>query len=198
MTNLVTLASRTWNRAAPLDRNCPNSSPLLLPRPLRRTSTRTRSSSSSRYSSAAPPRPSQAPRTSRQPSAMPARPVQLPGAGPSAITYSISGCAHSAELKSPRSQAAWIKRTRSTLAVLTSLSIPVQGRLLLLLGSRRALLAGGIPPEHHLRRHARPATAEANTKPGRHPDSEQVRHREAIDQAPRRYLCAGCLVRTST
>ena len=33
------------------------------------------------------------------------RPVEPPGAGPSAATYSISGCAHSAELKSPRSQA---------------------------------------------------------------------------------------------
>ena len=34
----------------------------------------------------------------RKPSAMPANPAQLPGAGPSATTYSISGCAHSAEL----------------------------------------------------------------------------------------------------
>src|SRR5438128_2637488 len=50
---------------------------------------------------------------SRQASATPASPVQRPGEGPSAITYSISGCAHSAELKSPRSQAAQSERTRS-------------------------------------------------------------------------------------
>jgi hypothetical protein len=42
----------------------------------------------------------------RPPSFKPANPLQLPGAGPSTITYSISGCAQSAELKSPRSQAA--------------------------------------------------------------------------------------------
>jgi hypothetical protein len=38
------------------------------------------------------------------------------GAGPSAITYSISGCAHSAELKSPRSQATQIDPTKSRFA----------------------------------------------------------------------------------
>ena len=39
-------------------------------------------------------------------SASSASPVRLNGAGPSTSTYSISGCAHSLELKSPRSQAA--------------------------------------------------------------------------------------------
>jgi hypothetical protein len=33
-------------------------------------------------------------------------PVQLPGSGPSTTTYSISVCAHSNELKPPRSRAA--------------------------------------------------------------------------------------------
>src|SRR4051812_4890083 len=45
--------------------------------------------------------------------AIPANPVEVPGLGPSANTYSISGSAHSAELKSPRSLAAKIERTRS-------------------------------------------------------------------------------------
>jgi hypothetical protein len=45
------------------------------------------------------------PQNSRQPSAIPARPVQLPAAGLSARTNSISGCAHSTEPnQSPRSQ----------------------------------------------------------------------------------------------
>jgi hypothetical protein len=46
-----------------------------------------------------------------KPSAIAANPVQVLGSGPSAITYSISGWAHSAEPKSPRSQAAKIDRT---------------------------------------------------------------------------------------
>jgi ketosteroid isomerase-like protein len=44
-------------------------------------------------------------RKSRVPSTIPAKPVQLPGSGRSATTYSISGCAHSAEPNSPRSHA---------------------------------------------------------------------------------------------
>src|SRR5438874_4794123 len=47
---------------------------------------------------------------------MPASPVQVPGEGPPTITYSISGCAHSAGLGVPRSQAARIERTSSTFA----------------------------------------------------------------------------------
>src|SRR5438445_644191 len=46
---------------------------------------------------------------------MPASPVQVPGEGPPTITYSISGCAHSAGLGVPRSQAARIERTSSTI-----------------------------------------------------------------------------------
>jgi hypothetical protein len=42
----------------------------------------------------------------RMVSAIATRPLQLPGSGPSTITYSISGSAHSTELKSPRLQAA--------------------------------------------------------------------------------------------
>src|SRR5207249_1087830 len=59
---------------------------------------------------------SQAPRNSRQPCAIPTSPVQLPADGPPTITYSISGCAQSNDLKSPRSQAARSERTRSRFA----------------------------------------------------------------------------------
>jgi hypothetical protein len=43
---------------------------------------------------------------------MAASPVQRPGEGPSTSTYSISGSAHWAEPKSPRSHRAQIERTR--------------------------------------------------------------------------------------
>ena len=81
---------------------CPTSSPLVLPRALKWKSTSTRSPSSSRYSSASTRHSSQVLSQSRKASAIPANPVEPPGAGPSASTYSISGCAHSAEVKSPR------------------------------------------------------------------------------------------------
>jgi hypothetical protein len=61
------------------------------------------------------PRPSHARRKSRKPSLIPATPVQRPGVGPSANANSISGCAHSTELQSPRPQAAQIERTSSRL-----------------------------------------------------------------------------------
>src|SRR5439155_16365468 len=66
----------------------------------------TRSSSSCLYSSASMRKSANAPRTSRWLAAIPASPVQLPGSGPPTTTYSMSGCAHSAELWSPRSQSA--------------------------------------------------------------------------------------------
>lgn len=78
----------------------------------------------------------------RQPSAMPSNPFQVPGVGPSAKTNSISGSAHSAELKSPRSQSTKIERTSSRFPDATDQPYPGSNR-----GSAvRALLgqAGGF------------------------------------------------------
>src|SRR2546422_320229 len=61
---------------------------------------------------------------------MPASPVQVPGEGPPTITYSISGCAHSAGLGVPRSQAARIERTSSTFADGIDPSVPGRDRRL--------------------------------------------------------------------
>src|SRR6476660_8624787 len=102
-----------WKRVADSVRTWPSFSPLVLPRALQRISTRTRLSSSSRYSSTLTRYHSQALKKSRQPSAMPASPVLLPGAGPPVMTHSISGCAHSTEPNFPRSHSAEIERTRS-------------------------------------------------------------------------------------
>src|SRR5215207_423839 len=96
-TSRITLPLRTWNRLAAFVQICRTSTPLALPRPLKWLTTRTRSPSSSRYSSASTRSSSHGLRMPRQASAIPASPTQLPGAGPSSCTYSISGSAQSAE-----------------------------------------------------------------------------------------------------
>src|SRR5437016_13888452 len=73
-----------WKRVAWVVRICPTSSPLVLPRALAWTSTRTRSPWSSRYSSTSARTSSQALRKAREYSTMPAIPIELEGWGPSA------------------------------------------------------------------------------------------------------------------
>src|SRR5215204_985491 len=116
MTNRMTLPRRTWNSPAPCPAIFSRFSLLVLPRPLARKSTRTRSLSSSRYSSASWRKSSQPPSQARQPSAISASPVHLPGAGPSANRKSMSESAHSLERYSPRSHSEQTDRTSSTFA----------------------------------------------------------------------------------
>src|SRR6266550_664712 len=69
--------------------------PLVFPRALALVSTRTRAASSSRYSSASTRTSPSTPKRSCTAATSPSRPITLPGVGPSACTYSISGCAPS-------------------------------------------------------------------------------------------------------
>src|SRR5436190_1396181 len=77
--SLDTLPSRTWNRFAPFICMSPTSSPLVLPRPLKCISTRTRWSSSARNSSASARNSSKALSASRHASAIAATLVPQPG-----------------------------------------------------------------------------------------------------------------------
>src|SRR5205807_5330947 len=70
------LAIADMEQIAPFDRICPTSSPLVLPRPLKRRSTRTRSLSSSRYCSASKRKSSQVSRTPRHTSPSRGNPVE--------------------------------------------------------------------------------------------------------------------------
>jgi hypothetical protein len=94
-TSFVTRPSRISNKLAPCVRIRATSRPLDLPRALNRKSTKMRAPPSSRYSSAATFQSFQAVRKSRCPSRRRAWPAKVPGVGPSASTYSISGAGYS-------------------------------------------------------------------------------------------------------
>src|SRR5262249_2788515 len=125
LTILVTRPCLMWTISAPRVQDASSPSPLVFPRRSNRRSTRTRSSSSSRYSSITSCRSFQGLRISRTPVATSVSPVNVPGLGPSITTYSICGSAQSARLKSPRSKSAKIERTRSRLEDTATLQDPL-------------------------------------------------------------------------